>query len=126
MNILLFSSSSIILLTILCTKQLQKILNAVKIGTPFTKDCVKRINTLGKLIIISSLLIPIVSNVFELYQFRMFNIDKILTATNVVSNIRYNFNFFNGEIFIAGVIILILGRVFEYGCYLQDEYDSVL
>lgn len=126
MNILLFSSAIKILFSIFCIKQLQKIINSVKMGTPFTNDCVKSINTLGKLIIISSILIPIVSNIFELYQFRMFNINKILISSNFISNIHYTFNLFDGSIFIFGIIILILGKVFEYGCYLQDEYDSVL
>lgn len=116
----------VILFLILSLKQLIKIMTIVKNGTPFTMECAKSIRLLGILVIVSSIVVPAVSSFVEFLEIRMFNLESILLSTPGISNVTYNLFSFDGVPILIGFIILILSGVFQYGCYLQDEYDSTL
>lgn len=125
-NVSLFAFFIIVSLFCLGLKQLIKMMSIIKNGTPFTTECSKAIKTLGFLVIISSIISPLALGLVQYTQINILNLEHILLSTSSISNVTYNLFNFDGTYVLIGFIILILGGIFEYGCYLQDEYDSTL
>lgn len=110
----------------LCMKKLLKIMDIVKKGTPFTEECVSAIRGLGILVIVSGVIIPMISSAVEYFVVNIFKIQELLLANPGISNVSYKLEMVNATSILLGVIIIILSGIFQYGCYLQDEYDSTL
>ena len=96
-------------------KQVRNILKTVETGTPFEKDNTKRLSKIGTVLIIGSFL---------------FNAMNGLVTINIIKLFEWNkYSFvYSPDLFIlfTGLLILILAGIFNYGAYLQNEYDTTL
>jgi len=96
-------------------KQVRNILKTVETGTPFEKDNTKRLSKIGAVLIIGSFL---------------FNAMNGLVTINIIKLFEWNkYSFvYSPDLFIlfTGLLILILAGIFNYGAYLQNEYDTTL
>lgn len=94
---------------------LRHIIQLVKEDTPFSSENSRRLYFMGKLSIIASILIPIVNSIFLNYAFNL--VDFNAADINFMPNITYLF---------VGLLLIVLGSVFEKGSYLQSEYDQTV
>ena len=96
-------------------KQIRNILKTVEAGTPFEKDNTKRLTIIGTVLIIGSF---------------VFNAMNGLVTINIIKLFEWNkYSFaYSPDLFIlfTGLLILILAGIFNYGAYLQNEYDTTL
>lgn len=131
-DIIKMFNTSLLMLTVLLfllgmvVKQLIKIMKVIQEGTPFTQECSKSIGIIGIVIMMCSVVLPSVISAMEFRVLRIFNVQNALMASNQISQVKYTINCFDGSILIFGIIVFMLGGIFKYGCYLQDEYDSTL
>lgn len=122
-NISLLMSTVLLFLFGMVVKQLIKIMKVIQEGTPFTQQCSKSIGIIGIVIMVCSVVLP---SAMEFIIFKIFNVQNALIASNQISQVKYTVHCFDGSILIFGIIVFMLGGIFKYGCYLQDEYDSTL
>ncbi len=125
-NISLLMSTVLLCLVGVAVKQLIKIMNVIQEGTPFTKQCSKSIGIIGIAIMVCSVVLPSAISAMNFRMFKIFNVQNALMASNQISQVKYTVHCFDGSILIFGIIVFMLGGIFKYGCYLQDEYDSTL
>ena len=110
-------SASIICFSIyyLILKNIHKILTSVEDGKPFTYENVKYLYSTGKYLIIGSVAVG----------FTEYFIALTIVHRLEIHNINVNFAI-NIYMFITGILVIVLGNVFEYGVYLQNEYDDTI
>ncbi|HKL47878.1 MAG TPA: DUF2975 domain-containing protein [Candidatus Izemoplasmatales bacterium] len=89
-----------------------KIIQHVKEEQPFHKYNLPLMFLIGKLFVIFSIALPIISLQF------VWNI-----ASNLPFDIDVNLAIHTGMLLLGGVILFLAG-IFNYGAYLQDEYDQ--
>ncbi|ERJ12061.1 DUF2975 domain-containing protein [Haloplasma contractile] len=94
---------------------LSRILSSLKDNTPFTNENVKSLKVIAWSIIISSVLVPAV----ETFIFTM-----IIHSTGI-EQLDSVFSIDLTALFV-GFLLLILSHIFNYGTYLQKEYDQTL
>jgi len=94
---------------------LRHIIDLVKEDKPFLYENANRLYFMGKLTIVASILIPIVSSLFLMYAFNLVGFQE--ADINFMPNITYLF---------VGFLLIVLGSVFEKGAYLQSEYDQTV
>lgn len=113
---LMFAGSALLLILILLVlSQLRIILKNVVNENPFAEKNAKSIKNIGYVIIASSLVMPVT---------KAFLINKIIHAFNLSNvNVVYTINI---EVLIIGILLLIVSAIFNYGAYLQQEYDTTL
>ena len=113
---LMFAGSALLLILILLVlSQLRIILKNVVNENPFAEKNAKSIKNIGYVIIASSLVMPVT---------KAFLINKIIHAFNLSNvNVVYTVNI---EVLIIGILLLIVSAIFNYGAYLQQEYDTTL
>ncbi len=125
-NTFFISSIVVLFLSGIIVKQLIKIMEVIQEGTPFTQECSKSIGIIGIVIMLSSVVEPSAISVMEFIIFKMLNIQNVFMVSDQISQVKYTTTYFDGDFLLYGIIIFILGKIFKYGCYLQDEYDSTL
>ncbi|HPJ76471.1 MAG TPA: DUF2975 domain-containing protein [Clostridia bacterium] len=113
---LMFAGSALLLILILLVlSQLKIILKNVVNKNPFAEKNAKSIKNIGYVIMASSLVMPVT---------KAFLINKIIHAFNLSNvNVVYTVNI---EVLIIGILLLLVSAIFNYGAYLQQEYDTTL
>jgi hypothetical protein len=91
------------------------ILKTVADNRPFERNNAKRLFIIGIVLIISSVVLKFIEARFAFAIIDMLKIE----------NIDVNFTI-DGAMLLTGFLILILAGVFQYGSYLQEEYDTTL
>lgn len=91
---------------------LRNIVKDVKENIPFNINNTKRLKFIGYGYLVSSLLLPVCSNIFFNHLLAQISITGAFTYLSL-----------NFQALFMGVIILILATVFEYGTHLQEDYD---
>jgi hypothetical protein len=99
---------------IVIMSQLRKIFASLAQGTPFTPENVKRIKSIGYVVITGVFLKALVGLAAGL----------IIKTSLAVPAIQFGFNFsgLSGGVFL-GLVILVLGEVFRKGSELQEDRD---
>lgn len=107
---------------------LRKILAEVKIRTPFSNTSISSLKVLGWLIIAGSVIYGLPENVSQIATAHLFNVESILVSAfgDVAPIVSVDLFSFNVSILIAGLLVLLLGGIFEYGKKLQDEIDETV
>lgn len=100
---------------VIVNHNLRLILKNVADNRPFKRNNAKRLFMIGIVLIISSVIRRFIEGIFVLAIINMLKIE----------NIDVNFTI-DGAMLLFGFLILILAGVFQYGSYLQEEYDATL
>ena len=95
--------------------ELKRILKTVVADNPFEKGNSKNLTVIAFTLLAGSLILPIFEG-----RIAMAVIDVLK-----ISNFNVNF-MIDWNLLMAGILILILAGVFQYGNYLQEEVDSTL
>jgi hypothetical protein len=95
--------------------ELKRILKTVVADNPFEKSNSKNLTVIALTLLVGSLILPIFEG-----RIAMAVIDVLK-----ISNFNVNF-MIDWNLLMAGILILILAGVFQYGNYLQEEVDSTL
>lgn len=112
-SVLLFSVLPFILVMLYGIKQVNNILLSITYNhTPFIIKNARRIRNLAFLIM-----------GYSLFGHLLVNIAMIFTVTHIFS---INITNISLSGFIIGFLILIISQIFQYGTYLQEEYDTTL
>jgi len=114
-SLLIFVFFASILLAVVC-RQLVKVLKNVQNGEPFAKENAKSISIMGVAMIISSVVLSNASSYFMSTMIHSFKLENIVANTSSPDT----------NLLLTGLLLLILGEIFKYGAYLQNEYDSTL
>lgn len=116
-------------ITLYMEKQILNVLKWVKKEQPFNVRCIKSIKVLGFTIIGNSIVFEAINNLHISKIYKMFELGKaeILSPLFKMSIEGISFSIpVDLTILGVGIIVLLLSYVFEYGAYLQSEYDSIL
>ncbi|NMB97178.1 MAG: DUF2975 domain-containing protein [Clostridiaceae bacterium] len=108
-------STAIFILLVPALKQLVLILASVEKNSPFAVENSRRISNLGLILIISSFLLP----AFEIL------VVKTMIDTFNIKHVSINYTV-NIALILSGFLMFILSGVFNYGSYLQNEYDETV
>lgn len=104
-----------LILFLLVLSQLRVILKNVVNEKPFAEKNAKSIMNIGYVVMAGSIVIPIT---------KAFLINKIIHAFNLSNvNVVYTINV---EVLIIGILLLLVSAIFNYGAYLQQEYDTTI
>jgi hypothetical protein len=95
--------------------EVKRILKTVVEDNPFNKGNSKNLTVIAAVLIAGSLIVPIFEG----------RIASTIIQTLQIANIGIGYSL-NGTLLAAGILILILAGVFQYGNYLQEEVDSTL
>lgn len=121
--ILLSATVSLVILFFI-TKHLRNILANVVAKKPFSADSAKQVRYLGFWVMGSSLLSGL-GDLNTYYMFRMLDLETLITNAGHFS-LKYNINIIDMNILFVGFLILLLSRIFQYGNYLQEEFDATV
>lgn len=97
-------------------KQIRGILEEVIDGNSFSLEVVKYLKKLGFGIMMGSVVISI--------AFHLFNIVDSLNQLGV--SINFWWPIIDQSLILERLLILLLAHIFQYGIYLQEEYDAAL
>lgn len=125
-NLILIPGLIAFIITIFIIIQLRHILKNVLNETPFSLDCVSHMKKLGYGVIASGVIFSIASGIIDYLLIQLFNVEQLLMSTNYINNVKITLTPINVAIVIVGLLLLLLATVFQYGTYLQEEYDSTL
>lgn len=114
------------LLFIVIMVEIRKILENVLKDMPFSDNCIKHIRNLGYVVIIASIVNKVCEGIIEYLYSNLINLEKIMTSTGEISRVTNNISILNGGTLVIGLLILLLAGVFNYGKYLQEEYDTTI
>lgn len=112
---ILFLASVVSVLIAPIFYQLSKILKNVEQDRPFDARNADRLFVIGTVMIIASFVV-------RLAEYIVFD---MLITTLKITNIELNL-MLDGTMVIVGMLILLLGGIFKYGSYLQQEYDETV
>lgn len=112
---IMFMVNVICLILIPIFRQLTLILRSTKEGKPFAPENSRRLAIIGFSLIIGSIIIK-TSEAIVAWQ--MVNNFKL-------NNLNVNFGI-DINMFLVGFLVIILAGIFNYGCYLQSEYDTTV
>lgn len=96
-------------------RQLSALLKTVEEDQPFAKENPRRVTTMGVIFLIGAIIYPVTE----------FYVATTMIHTYNLANLRVNLSA-NGVLLLAGFMMMILGGIFQYGNFLQDEYDHTL
>jgi hypothetical protein len=113
--VILLMSVFLMILAAFVTKQLVNILKSVDNDTPFEKENAERIHSIGRILVLSSLLVP----AFEFIP------AKVMLDLIKIQNINLNYSV-NIYLLLTGFLMFILSGIFKYGSFLQNEYDETV
>jgi len=103
------------LLFLYLLRRLRGLLETVVAKNPFHRGNPRRIRDLGSAVTAAAFLIPGANSYVAWQMIRSFN----LTGFSVLYTPDLKLVF-------AGLLLLILSAVFDYGCYLQEEMDQIV
>lgn len=112
---IMFVASIMALVVTPIFKQLELILNSIKVGTPFIKENALRLKKIGVILVIGSFVTKIAEAIVATRIIYAFSIDNININLSV-----------NTSMLLTGFLVLILSSIFNYGTHLQNEYDSTI
>jgi hypothetical protein len=95
--------------------QIYKITATVQEDKPFARENAARLKRIGKILIAGSIVFRVVQSVMTSALMDLTGLPGITVVFSVDTNLL-----------LVGLIILVLGGVFEYGTYLQHEYDTTV
>ncbi len=110
-------------------KQIYNVLNCVKKEKPFDTLCIKSIRVLAFCILACSILWDFTKSLSVYLMFTMFELNTVVITSPLFKGSfeGYALSFpLNFSLLGVGIIVLLLSYVFEYGAYLQSEYDATL
>lgn len=100
-----------------------RFLKSLKNGQIFTVQNSRYIEWVAYGFILFSLTIKTVQT-FTFYSVdRFFNFSTLMQKSDWVQSITYDFFGIHWSLLFGGLIIWIIGRIFKYGAFLQEEYD---
>lgn len=97
------------------TIQLKKIVKNVKEKDPFTTANAQNMKIMGIGFLIASVVVSIANSILFMSAVNTFNIFE--------ATVNFSVDF---QTLFTGILILILGYIFEYGAYLQDEHNMTV
>jgi len=100
---------------VIVNHNLRLILKTIADNRPFERNNAKRLFIIGIVLIISSVVWKITEGIFALTVINTLNIENIDVTFTV-----------DVAMLLTGFLILILAGVFQYGSYLQEEYNATL
>lgn len=96
--------------------QLSLILKSVENASPFTDDNASRLNIIGRILCLGAFLYPLAEYIAA----------KMVMEIIKNPQITAHYSAINFSMLLSGILVLILGGIFKYGNYLQEEYDATL
>jgi hypothetical protein len=117
-----------IILGLCIIKKLRTILAEVRQRHPFSKSCIATVRHLAYLILVSGVICRLPGLCANYLMYRIFNIGTALAASPLISSVSFAPEFPGMSLIVVGVglLVLLLAGVFEYGAWLQSEYDATL
>ena len=112
---ILFMSPLLLLLVAIVAKQLVHILKSVENDTPFETENARRIFAVGRVLVLSSFLVPAFELIPAMVMLDLLKIQHI--------SLNYSVNIY---LVLAGFLMFILSGIFKYGSFLQHEYDETV
>lgn len=111
---------------IFAIKQIRVVIKNILNGSPFSKLTVKSVRNLGYCVIVAGIVFNILLSIIEYIELTALNIESILRASSLVDEVTISLNPFDGATIVIGLLIILVAGVFNYGTYLQEEYDATL
>ena len=96
-------------------KQLYTLLKTVEGDTPFTMENTKRLKIMGSSLLLYAFIAPGAGFIVASSMVHAFAVDRI----SVVYSVNINLLF-------SGFVLMILAGIFQYGSFLQSEFDTTL
>lgn len=121
---LLIEASVALAVLFFITRHLLVILKDVLDKRPFSGEGVVHLRQLGIWIMLSSLQTGLHGLILN-YQLGILGFND-LTFMGSKIPVNLNINVFDGSLLFVGLLILLLSRIFQYGSFLQEEYDATL
>lgn len=115
LGLLLILIFVVAIITILVIRQIIKILKTVEEENPFDIENSKRLSFIGKILIISSFIVKPLQSILATYFIEIFKIENISARIKIDLTLLF-----------IGLFIILLAKIFSYGNYLQQEYDSTV
>ncbi|MEC1180839.1 DUF2975 domain-containing protein [Metasolibacillus meyeri] len=136
LNSFQFDKALIIALLLLCifyivlllwiTYCVQSILKGLKINQVFTMKNSKYIEWIAYGFILMSLTIKF-TQTMTIYLFdQIFSLSYFMEKSQWIKAISYDFFSIHWSLLFGGVVIWIISRIFKYGVFLQEEFDTTL
>ncbi|MEQ8156826.1 MAG: DUF2975 domain-containing protein [Clostridiaceae bacterium] len=125
LNTNLLNAIAVLAVSYFITLQLRGILDNVIKDIPFNDQSVKQIRLLGKGVIAASF-IPLINMITTSVIIRTLHLQELISSSDKIIGIQFNFHPVDEGVFIAGLFILLLSSIFRYGSFLQEEFDSTL
>lgn len=115
-----------LVIVLFITYCVQSILKELKNNQVFTVKNSKSIEWIAYGFIIMSFTIqPIQTMIIYLFD-QIFYLSSFMENSEWIESISYNFFHIHWTLLFGGVVIWIIGRVFKYGVFLQEEFDATL
>lgn len=111
-----------ILVVLFLLWELIQILGAVKSGVPFTSEAIKHIYRLGFGIIVYSVVGGTGEGIMNAMFLQISVIQEFFSSIDFSAHI----SLVDIQILLAGLFVLLLGKIFQYGLFLQSEYDDTI
>jgi hypothetical protein len=105
----------ILALFVVGVNQVMELLKTVAKDNPFDENNSDRLYRVGRILLISSLIVGAGRVVIYKQMFIMLNLSDVHTNFSV-----------NVALLLTGLLVLILAGVFKYGSYLKNEYDATV
>lgn len=96
-------------------KLLKNLLISVVNGVPFHHDNPKAIMNISYIIIAGAFIFPALNSMVSMSMLNTFQLNDF--------DVYYSIDLF---LLMTGALLFILSGIFEYGCYLQNEYDDTI
>lgn len=95
-------------------RKVEAFLLFVKKGTPFADENIHMMYHIGKVLVILSFVLPLITMPFAWRLAHVLPLD-------IVVNLEINLG-----LLVLGFVVLLLASIFNYGAYLQEEYDQTV
>ncbi len=96
-------------------KHMRLILKSVKEGNPFCEANVKSLSIIGLDLILAAFVVSLAENVLFNHLLNLLSIRNI--TMNYSANVPY---------LLAGILVILLAGIFNYGRFLKSEYDATV
>lgn len=105
---------------------IRKLLKSLKAGAIFTVKNSRFIEWIGYSFIVLSLLITTIQALMAYSFDKMFHLTASLQQSEAIQGVSYEFIGIHWSLLFGGIILWIIGRIFKYGAFLQQEYDATV
>ncbi|CAH2713694.1 hypothetical protein BACCIP111895_00848 [Neobacillus rhizosphaerae] len=104
----------------------KKFLNSIMQGEIFTLSNSKRIEKVAYCFVSLSFVINTIQTYLIYALSQLFTLEQFMESANWIKSVSYHFFGVNWSMFLCGLIIWTIGRIFRYGSFLQEEFDATL